>query len=481
MSAFTKRPDGSGGANPPGPQKPESQTSSTKTGPAQKAPVQGAPAVVVSRTIDVGAKARPAPAPAPAPAPGAKQAPPPASGTTRAASPSATSLFAAHARAATTTQKMETQKSEQKVEAKPQPKPEAKSEQKPEHKAGPPKSVRPTAPELLAVGQGPDSGGESLAGTFEKLLGSEVDESFAFVAKEAGSAPPPPANIAEADLAEVRSLFAQLAANHVRQVRDFMIDLRWGEATVEWISICSPALKSLRRAADKLEIAELVTALDVFWQHLTNTQAKAGGRTIEGEPRDRILAAYEKLASVMPQAFALDMDRAQREAAILQSLLMQIPNVKKVIIDKLYSAGLTTLEAMLLATPGDIAATTGIDMMIAVDIVSRFRDYREQVVAGVPDATRAQERDRISKLTARLRMEHDAFVSASRGWSPEDQDRKKTSREARARTLLDIQVVLARLGEVERLKEIEKLPFEKKLAHLESFLEEARDKYVAQP
>ena len=49
-----------------------------------------------------------------------------------------------------------------------------------------------------------------------------------------------------------------------------MIDLRWGEATVEWISICSPALKSLRRAADKLEIAELVTALDVFWQHLTD-------------------------------------------------------------------------------------------------------------------------------------------------------------------------------------------------------------------
>ncbi len=376
---------------------------------------------------------------------------------------------------------MDTQKIEQKVEAKTQQKPEAKTEQKPEQKADrPPKSVRPTAPELLAVGQGPDSGGESLAGTFEKLLGSEVDESFAFVAKEVGSAPPP-AGIADADLAEVRSLFAQLAAKHARQVRDFMIDLRWGEATVEWISICSPALKSLRRAADKLEIAELVTALDVFWQHLTNTQAKAGGRTIEGEPRDRILAAYEKLASVMPQAFALDMDRAQREAAILQSLLLQIPNVKKVTIDKLYSAGLTTLEAMLLATPGDIAATTGIEMMVAVDIVARFRDYREQVVAGVPDATRAQERDRISKLTARLRMEHDAFVSASRGWSPEDQERKKTSREARSRTLLDIQVVRARLGEVERLKEIEKLPFEKKLAHLESFLEEARDKYVAQP
>jgi hypothetical protein len=494
MSASTKRPDGSSGANPPGAQKPESQTSSAKTGPAQKPPVQGAPAVVVSRTIDVAGnatKARPAAttvaattvaattvkvaqqAPAAAPAPAApasapkQAAAPPAAGTTRAASSSATSLFATHARAAATTPKME--------QAKAQTKPDPKAE-KVEPK---PKSVRPTAPELMAVTEAPDSGG-SLAGTFEKLLGAEVDQSFEFAAK-LGSSPPPAEGMAEADLAEVRALFAQLAANHVRQVRDFMIDLRWGEATIEWISICSPALKSLRRAADKLEIAELVTALDVFWQHLTNTQAKAGGRTIDGEPRDIILAAYDKLVSVMPQAFALDMDRAQREAAILQSLLMQIPEVKKVTIDKLYSAGLTTLEAMLLATPGDIAATTGIDVLLAHRIVNRFRDYRDQVVAGVPDATRAQERDRIAKLTARLRMEHDAFESAARGWSREDQERKKTSREARARTLLDIQVVLARLGEVERLKEIEKLPFEKKLAHLESFLEEARDKYVAQP
>jgi hypothetical protein len=475
MSVFTKRPDGSGTANPQGAQKPESQT--TKTGAVQKPPAPAAPAVVVSRTIDVGgagAKARPS-APTvkvaqPAAAPAAAPPKDPASGTTRAASPSATSLFAAHARAATTTQKVE-----QKIEPKNEPK-----KDEPPKTERMPKSVRPTAPELMAIPEsGPDSGG-SLAGTFEKLLGSEVDESFAFVAKEIGSKPPP-AGIAEADLAEVRSLFAQLAANHVRQVRDFMIDLRWGEATIEWVSICSPALKSLRRAADKLEIAELVTALDVFWMHLTNTQAQAGARVIEGDRRDLILAAYDKLVSVMPQAFALDMDRAQREAAILQSLLMQIPNVKKVTIDKLYSAGLTTLEAMLLATPGDISATTGIDMMVAVDIVSRFRDYRDQVVAGVPDATRAQERDRIAKLTARLRMEHDAFVSASRGWSPEDQERKKTSREARSRTLLDIQVVLARLGEVDRLKEIEKLPFEKKLTHLESFLEEARDKYVAQP
>ncbi len=409
------------------------------------------PAVIVSRTIDVGKSA-----PNARPASGTVKAAPPAPGAPAAApaakpAPSATSLFSSHLRARPTTQKIEQK----------------------------PKSVRPTAPDMMNVGQTQDAGA-SLAGTFEKLLAAEVDQRFEIVERE-GSGAPVTQNIAPADLAEVRALFAQLAANHVRQVRDFMIDLRWGEATVEWIAICLPALKSLGRAADKLELAELVTALDAFSQSLTSTQSQTGARTIDGERRDAILAAYEKLAAIMPQAFALDMDRAQREAVILQSLLLQVPEVKKVTIDKLYAAGLTTLEAMLLANPGDIAATTGIDEALARRIVAHFREYREQVVAGVPDATRAQERDRIAALTARLRMEHAAFESASRGWSPEDQERKKTSRAARAKTLLDIQVILARLGEVDRLKEIDRLPFERKLAHLESFLEEARDKYVVQP
>ena len=182
----------------------------------------------------------------------------------------------------------------------------------------------------------------------------------------------------------------------------------------------------------------------------------------------------------MPQAFALDMDRAQREAAILQSLLLQVPDVKKVTIDKLYAAGLTTLEAMLLATPGDIAATTGIDEA----------SPRTSSRASASTASRCGRRPRRdARAGARPHREadgapaseHDAFETRRRGWSREDQERKKELREARARTLLDIQVVLARLGEVDRLKEIERLPFEKKLAHLESFLEEARDKYVAQP
>jgi hypothetical protein len=318
----------------------------------------------------------------------------------------------------------------------------------------------------------------SIADTFERLLSSDLDAGFAAFQKEPGSSPHLDASLT--DLSEVRTLFAQLAANHVRQVRDFLIDLRWSEATADWIGICVPALQSLRRAADKLMLSDLCAALDRFALTLSASQV-AGVRTIGGERRAAILKGYEELNALLPQAFGLDMDRSQREGVIVQSLLLQVAGVKKVTLDKLFAAGLTTLEAMLLATPGDIAATTGIEEAIATRMVARFRQYKEELKAAVPDATRAHDRDRVAELTARLRREHAAFESAAMGWTREADEKKKELRRARAQTLLDIQVILARLGEVDRVKEIERLPFERKVAHLESFLDEAREKYVAQP
>jgi hypothetical protein len=340
----------------------------------------------------------------------------------------------------------------------------------------PPQSTRPSAPPLALS---PDEAIASIADTFEKLLSSDLDKGFEAIERKPG-APPTIEGMEITDLAEVRSLFAQLAANHVRPVRDFLMDLRWGEATIEWIDACEPSLKSLRRAAERIELNELCDALDAFSAALAAAKT-AGSRAIEGDRRTALLAAHDKLAEVMPQAFAVDLDRSQRESAILQSLLLQVPEVRKVTLDKLYAAGLTTLEAMLLANPGDIAATTGIDLALATRIVGRFRDYHTQVRARVPDATRTSERERIGELTAKLKGENAQYEAVAHGWSREDAAKKKEVRAARNRTLLDIQVMLARLGEVDLLKELEKLPFERKLAQLESFIEEARDKYVTQP
>jgi hypothetical protein len=320
--------------------------------------------------------------------------------------------------------------------------------------------------------------GGSIADTFERLLSTELDEGFASM-QQPSLAPAVPQQ-GTADLEEVRSLFAQLAANHVRSVRDFVLDLRWSDATVEWVAVCVPALRSLQNAAEKLELADLCGALSRFRETLIAGPTDSGN-VLTGVHRTAILERYEELSALMPQAFALDLDRTQRETVILQSLLLQVPDVKKVTLDKLFAAGLSTLEAMFLATPSDIAATTGVPEDTARRIVERFQAYRQQVKATAPDAARTRERERIAALTARLREEQDAYEAVAQSWSRESDEKKKDLRKARAQTLLDIQVELARLGEVDQLAELERLPFEAKVGRLETFLQDAQEKYLAQP
>ncbi len=288
------------------------------------------------------------------------------------------------------------------------------------------------------------------------------------------------AGTAAVDLAPVRELFAELAANHMRHVRDFMIDVKWGEATRDWIEICIPAVSSLRRAAERLELGELAPALDRFGAQLVATGADpATARTIEGASKERLLDEYGQLVAILPQAFALDRDKSRREAVIIQSLCLSVPDVRKVTIDKLHAAGLTSLKTLFEAKADEISQVAGIPETLAQRIVERFQAYRSELQNASPQDARASERERLAVLTVQLREQHDGYEEASGGWSPESKARKRELFRQREETWLAISLLLARFGEVERIQGIEKLPFAQRIAQLSEYLEEAREKYRA--
>jgi hypothetical protein len=284
----------------------------------------------------------------------------------------------------------------------------------------------------------------------------------------------------EVDLTEVQSLFGQLAVNHMRQVRDFLIELRWGPTPAMWVALCEPSVASLLRAAETMELAALSKGLRGFADAMRAVDV-ASATTIEGSDRERILAAHAVLEEVLPETFKLDGARSQREAAILHALLSQIPEVHKVTIDKLYGAGLTTLEMMFLARTDDLVATTGIPETLAARIVERFVRYREEIANGAIDETRAHERAAIASLVDELRRQNDAFDQATAGWTPEALQRKKDVLLARGRTMLEIDLHLARLGEIELVRELERLPFARKVIALDTFLAEANKRYATVP
>jgi hypothetical protein len=309
---------------------------------------------------------------------------------------------------------------------------------------------------------------------------NDVDAAFGAMVEAANGVPrrptPPPSGGA---VSELRELFSALAANHMRQVREFMIGVKWGEAPRDWIPICEPAVASLLRAAKEMELGDLCSALEGYREALGRA-ASAEGTTITGDVQADLMSAYAGLAVSMPEAFGLDGERGRRETIIVHALLQQVPDVRKVTIDKIYAAGLTNLDNLFLARPDEISATTGIGENLASQIVEKFQRYRREI-ASLADSTRASERKRLAELAVELRALHQDFERAASGWSDDDRAEKKRFRTARAEALLQVKVLLARLGEVDRLSQIERLPFERKIEALEQYLRESKSKEASVP
>jgi hypothetical protein len=270
---------------------------------------------------------------------------------------------------------------------------------------------------------------------------------------------------------DVRDLFHDLAADFARPVRDFMIEMKWSDPRREWIDICLPAVRSLKRSAETMEMSDLVSALTGYQSALEEV-ASSGSAVVDAAAKEPLARAYDALAKAMPDGFSLEAERDRREPIIVQSLLLQVPAVRKVTLDKLYAAGLTRLEMYFVSKPEEIAGAAGVDDDVAKQIVDKFRSYRREIEKA-PDEGYVRERKQLRDLTDALGRQNVAYDRAALDWSKEATTDKRRLRQERDETLLSINVMLARLGEVDRVRELEKLPFHGKVKELESFLEEA--------
>jgi len=295
--------------------------------------------------------------------------------------------------------------------------------------------------------------------------------------RHAGASPEPPpiAHSNQTDPSDVRALFAELAANYMRPVREFIAELAAKPARRSWLEVCEPAIKSLRRSSEGMELSDLTLALDHFSGALSEA-SRAGGDFVDGPARDAILAAYARLVSNLPQAFALepretDAQAAERDAMIVHSVLLQVPGVTRAAVDKLYAAGLTSLDALFTANAEDMSATSGISHEVATRIVAKVSIFRAERESGRA-ATRTSEREDLARTITALRKNHADYERVADAWTEAATSKKRELRKLRAESLLKIKVLLARWGELERVHEIERLSFERKLEKLERYLKE---------
>jgi hypothetical protein len=277
-----------------------------------------------------------------------------------------------------------------------------------------------------------------------------------------GTAPRPAATAA--DMAALHATYLDLAVEYCTPVRNVMLEVRWGEPPMLWLEQVATALAALRGMSEKVELATLTTALDGF-NSAVAAALDSGETVVRAQRREKLLAAYAPLSAALPRAFDLEGERDRREPIILRSLLLLVPELSPLAVEKFFSAGLVRLEAISKAKPEDIAAVTGLDQALAGRVLELVK--AEGALAA---ADAGKERQHLGTLTARLAEEHRALEKASAGWSAESQSEKRGWRRKREQSWLRIKISMAKLGEAERLERLEKLPFAGKLEALEGFL-----------
>lgn len=270
------------------------------------------------------------------------------------------------------------------------------------------------------------------------------------------------------DLAAVRGLFKDVAVAHVSQVRDVMLELRYGEADPKWIEMTKPALRSLRAMAAQMELTDLCEALDAFCEAVDASIASQA--RITDDDKAELQRRYARLIDLIPQAFELDAERDRREPIIVEALLSQVHGVEQPTIEKLFAVGLGRLDALMAARADEVAAVTGLRLELATAIVEQFRSYRATAATALSAPDPQVELRQLGDLLIMLCIQNDDFTRASNEWSDEAQQRKRQLRRQREQTFQQIKVALARLGERDQLQRLEKLPFQDRIATLDRFL-----------
>jgi hypothetical protein len=273
------------------------------------------------------------------------------------------------------------------------------------------------------------------------------------------------------DLAEVRRVFNDVAAIHVSQVRDVMLELRYGDAQPGWIESTQPALRSLRAMAEQMDLHDLCGALDEFC--IAVDAAVTGRARIEDDGKAELLRRYQQLIELIPQAFELDAERDRREPIIVEALLYQVGGVEKRTVEKLFAVGLHRIDALMNATADEVAVVAGIRPELAGAIVDQFRSYRTAASSALAAPDPLAERRQLGDLLIMMSVQNDEFNHASSLWTDEARGRKQEARKHREQVFQRIKVALARLGERDLLARLDKLPFNDRITALDRYLSAA--------
>lgn len=318
--------------------------------------------------------------------------------------------------------------------------------------------------------------GEGLAGDadLERTLSAELDSRFDDLTKPAAPTLTDAERraAAEADAKAARATFLDAAGPHLGVLREALLEALHGGACAEAASIGIAALRVVQNGANTLGDVEIVTKVEALANALEAARS-ASSEDERKERRDAIRAAHASLLPLFPSALSLAGEHDRREPILVRSLLLSVPGMEKLALERLFAAGLGRLSFLLRAKADEIAVTTGVSGETARAVAARVAEYVAEGSGTAVALDRETERRKLAGLLAELRREHEAFDRAAARWSDGDLDEKRARRRARELVLRRIDLALARVGAVDRVAALERVPVERRIEQLATLANDA--------
>lgn len=278
----------------------------------------------------------------------------------------------------------------------------------------------------------------------------------------------------DVDRAAVRELFSEIAAGQAAPVKSFIGDLSAGGANGEWLQVCRPVMAGLLDSASSLGLDDAVSPMNEFIAalDLAAERQEVNEGPIDGGARDLLLESYAVLAKALPEVFAVDGLVSRRDTMLLHALLKQLQGVGIVTFDALYGAGLTSVEMLSQASPGELSATTGIPNPLCEAICAGLREHRMEAERTAHLSAERRFPERLMELLRLLVREHLAFerVNEEAGFNDVRAERKRAARRNRDLAFLKIEATLIEMGAVECADALRVLSFDRRIEHMEKFL-----------
>lgn len=308
---------------------------------------------------------------------------------------------------------------------------------------------------------------EDFGRDLEASFGDEVDMAMLGANRDL-----PPAGLPTGDDGGPAELFASIAATYCQPIKEFIVELKQGTATHEWIEMCMPVMGSIIHGAESLDLHQVAARMVEFRDALTAVESMDKSKPFDRAARELILKRYEALVEALPQTFEAGDDSDRRDSIIMHSLLRQVPDVGRVTLEKLYAAGLTSMATLYLANPGDMAAATGVPATLCERICRRISEHRQQIEGGSDASSQFDCRRQLVARVSELRQHQEELrrISDSARAASDNGAAKRECIRLRQSCSLQIEILLAEMGEVELVQEVRKLGIDPRIARLNQYL-----------